>query len=384
VGLPAEGLDGLAPPPGLGLLPLRRWAELESALQLGPPPAPRPGPLQRLRAALPAAALLLAPIAALLDLGAAPDLWLRHALLRAAHGDLVVDEVAVVGIPAQGDLKALRPRYPALLAALREAGVTAIYWDLLLSSPGPEDEALAQAILDTRAAGVGLVLPVALREGRAVPPGSPALAALGPFGVIEARQDSAFGQIRGVPARLQTADGEALWQLAVWAAAAHVGARSPPRLDGDELVVGPLRNPTWAEELWLRPTAAPPVLPWDGPERFGELRGKVVVVGVVGSPADTHRTPDGVRSGAEVEAAVVQTLLRQAATRRVPPVGDALAALIVGISAGLARRRGRWAPLGPAAAALAVTGALAAANLALAPTPLLIALGVGVWAGRPR
>jgi hypothetical protein len=225
---------------------------------------------------------------------------------------------------------------------------------------------------------------VALREGRAAPPGSPELAALGPFGVIEARQDAVFGQIRGIPVRLRTVDGDALWQLAVWAAAAHVGARSPHRLDGDELVIGPLRNPTWAEELWLRPAAAPPVLPWDAPERFGELRGKVVVVGVIGSPADTHRTPDGVRSGAEVEAAVVQTLLRQAGTRRVPPAGDALAALIVGISTFAARRRGRWAPAGPAAAALAVVGALAAANLAMAPSPLILALGLGLWAGRRR
>jgi predicted ATP-dependent serine protease len=41
VGVPAEGLDGLSPPAGLELLPLRTWAELDAALF----PAPRPGRL---------------------------------------------------------------------------------------------------------------------------------------------------------------------------------------------------------------------------------------------------------------------------------------------------------------------------------------------------
>jgi serine/threonine-protein kinase len=381
VAVPAEDADELIVPDGLRLVPVADQADL--ARVLFPEAAPRrPVPWRW-------GALLLPLLVGITDLGSPLDLSLQHPLLRTLRGPLATEDVAVVGIPPQGDLKSLRPRYPELLRELAAAGVTSVFWDILLSAPDPADEAIAAAVAEVAQAGMAVALPVRIDGGRAVLPGSSALHKVAPLGTVEARQDAVFGQVRGVPTSRRLGDGTELWHLAVWTAHGHVQARQPPREDPEtsELVIGPLRNPSWAGEAWLYPTEPVLVVDWTDREAFSQLRGRAVVVGVHGGGVDRHRTPDGGRSGAELEAAMVQTLLRQAAPRRVPPELDALAALgLAGLLAAAGRAPRPWSAVGTAltvVGALGLVAALALANRVLAPTPLLVGLAVGLWLGRP-
>ncbi len=237
-------------------------------------------------------------------------------------------------------------------------------------------------------------IPVRLQDERPVLPGSPAIQEAATLGVVEARQDAIFLQVRSVPARLRDLDGDTWWHLAVWTAAAHVHARVPPTLTDDVLQIGPLRNPTVADELVLPPIGPVPTIPIDtvaAAAEAGQFRGKSVVVGVIGAPNDSHRLPSGVHSGAEIEAGVVQVLIRQAGVDRVAPEWDALFAALLGVGTfllGLLSRPRTWlAGLVPVAGG-AIFVALASANQVLAPGPAIIALVVAFallrWEGRPR
>ena len=229
-----------------------------------------------------------------------------------------------------------------------------------------------------------------MQNERPILPGSAAIRDAATLGVIEARQDAVFLQVRSIPTRLHDLDGQAWWHLAVWSAAAHVHATTPPSLVDRELRIGPLRNPTFAEELVLPPLGPVPTIDIDAVAReseHGRFDGKAVVVGVVGAPNDSHRLPSGVRSGAEIEAGATQVLLRQAGVERVAPEWDALFATLLGIGTvlvGYATRPRFWlAGLVPVAGT-AVFVALASANRLLAPGPALIALGIAVVLLRRR
>ncbi len=368
--VPEADHAGLPELPGLTVRGVSHFADL--ALDLLPPA--RPAVPWRL------GLLLLPVLLAIVDGTSAFDAWVHHPVLAATRGTVQVDDVVLVSVPYSTDLKARRAEYPTLFTTLADGGATGVFFDIALSAESEHDTAIASAIADVTDRGMPVGVPVRMQSERPVLPATQALAEAARLGVVEARQDSVFLHVRAIPARLRDLDGTTWWHLAVWTAAAHVRAHTPPALVQDELHIGPLRNPTFADELTLPPVGRVPTIPLDqvpAAADAGTFRGKAVVVGVVGAPHDSHRTPGGVRSGAEIEAGVVQVLVRQAGVRRVAPEWDALFAAVLGVGTfilgSLARPRVWLAGFVPAAG-MAVFVALAAANRVLAPGPALMAL----------
>lgn len=273
------------------------------------------------------AALLLLPIVmALFDMTAGVDAWLVDPILRWVRGPLPVEDVVLVEVPAGPDLRERRGQVPLVLQTLAEGGATAVFFDIALSSPMPVDEKLAETIAEL---GIPVAVPVRFVDERPVLPGTKAVGEVARLGTVEARQDSLFGHVRSIPVRRYDVDGQTWWHLAVWTAAAHIGARNGPLVEQNTLTVGPLRNPVWVDEVFLPPVGE--VLSFSVGEvaaaaAAGQFHGKAVVVGVTGGKEDIHRTPSGPRYGAEIEAGVVQVLLRQAGLQRVPIGIDMLAA----------------------------------------------------------
>ena len=367
--VPTDDRDGLPDLPGTTIEGAATFAPLAQRLL----PVARTAPWR-------IAILLLPVLLAIIDGTSAFDAWVHHPVLAATRGTIQVDDVVLVSVPYSPDLKARRADYPALFDTLADGGATGVFFDIALSADSPHDPAIAESIARVSARGMPVGVPVRLQSERPVRPGSEAIATAATLGVVEARQDSVFLHVRAIPSRLRDLDGNTWWHLAVWTAAAHIHARTPPTLVDHTLRIGPLRNPTFAEELTLPPVGRVPTIPLDQlPEAVenGRLQGKAVVVGVVGAPQDSHRTPAGVRSGAEIEAGVVQVILRQAGVRRVAPEWDALFAALLGLGTwglGTLLRPRTWlASLVPAAGAV-VFVALAAANRVLAPGPALLAI----------
>jgi len=325
-------------------------------------------------------ALLVPIVVAIVDGTSALDAWLHHPVLALTRGRIDIEDVLLVTIPTGPDLRERRADYPALFDALAAGGATAVFFDIALSAESPHDDAIAAAVRRAREAGLTISMPVRLDGERSRLPGSAAIAAAATLGVVEARQDAIFGHVRAVPVRRHDLDGGEWWHLAVHTAAAHVGARRPPALDGRTLVVGPLRNPTFAEEVRLPPVGRVPQVALAevaSQAKAGIFTGKAVVVGVTAAAPDLHRTPDGVRSGAEIEAGVVQVLLRQAGVHRVEPELDALFAGVMGLGTwglGVLAGRRRWLAGVVPLAGVAVFVALAAANRVVAPGPALLGL----------
>ena len=374
IAVPAADHAGLPPLPGVLVDGVAHFHPLATRLL----PLGRP----RVRWGL---GLLVVPVLlAILDGTSAFDAWVHHPVLAATRGTVQVDDVVLVGVPYSTELRERRRDYPALFRHLAHGGATGVFFDIALSAESEHDAAMASAIREVADLGMPVGLPVRMQAERPVPPGSAALADAATLGIVEARQDSVFLHVRAVPVRLYDLDGAHWWHLAVWTAAAHVSARTPPHLHGTTLQVGPLRSPTFADELTLPPVGAVPTVPLDEVEAAaaaGTFDGKAVVVGVVGAPHDSHRTPAGVRSGAEIEAGVVQVLLRQAGVRRVAPEWDAAFAAVLGFGTwGLGRLLAprRWLSLLVPLVGAVVFVALAAANQVLAPGPAILATLVAV------
>ena len=373
IAVPEVDCEGLSAGPA-ALHGIAQFGDL--AAQLFPPPR-RVVPWRWGLLALPAAL-------AITDATSVFDTWIQHPVLSTTRGVVEVDDVVLVRVPYSPTLQERRAEYPGLLRSLSEGGATGVFFDIALSSESSHDSEIASAIREVSAAGMPVGIPVRLQEERPVFPGSEAIREAATLGIVEARQDSVFLNVRSLPTRLQDLEGDTWWHLAVWTAAAHVRARNPPSLVEQELRVGPLRNPTFAEELVLPPLGPVPSLDIrdvSAAAAAGRFSGKSIVVGVVGAPNDSHRLPSGVRSGAEIEAGAVQVLLRQAGVARLAPEWDALFATLLGLGTVLLGRLTRprlWVAALVPVAGTAVFVALASANHLLAPGPAVISLVMAI------
>ncbi len=341
-------------------------AEVLSALDLAPP-------RRRLRWAALAVPVLVAGLGVLASL----DLPLQHRLLAATAGTLTPDSTAVLGIGPDVERRSLRAVHAERIDALVHAGATAIVLDLALTAETEHDHGIAEAMTRAALAGVPVMVPVRMAEGVPIEPGSPAVRQAASLAVVGFRREAWFGSVVAAPVLRRDAAGQRWWHAAPLAAAAHLHAE--PRLDGDELITGGARNAVAGEQVRLAPVEAPVVQDYDAPESW-DVAGRVVVVGVVGGTDDLHSTPAGARYGAELQAALVETLLHEAAPRPVGAGWDALAAGLVALGTTLLRPS-RTALLVPAGA-LAVVAALASGGWVAGLGSLVVAGVVGWWVGR--
>ncbi len=329
--------------------------------------------------------LLLPLLAALTELLSPLDASLQRAALHAVRGPLPVEDVVVLGVDVP-DVKSLRADHPTTLRAVCAAGASGVVLDLALSTPSPHDAAIAEAITEVTARGCPVAVPVRFHWGEAVGPDSAAIASAATLVMVESKTDLLWGLVQAAPMRRGAPDGAVYWHASAVAAAMRLRPERPPapELRGNTLVIGSLRNPTWAGLVFPSPTDVPPSLPYGATDRYHQLADKVVLIGVTGGDVDLHRTPDGRRYGVELLAGTTQTLLRHAALRAVPPEASALAALIAGLGtawlASLLPRRRRVAGLIVPGGVLAVGLALAAGGVLLAFLPIAAAALVGLWA----
>ena len=133
---------------------------------------------------------------------------------------------------------------------------------------------------------------------------------------------------------------------------------------------------------WLHPVEQVDVVPYHRPDEWGEaIRGRVAIVGSHGGQVDLHRTPDGPRYGVEMQAALVETLLRQASLQVVRPETNALVALLTGVlttASALRLRAVRTVILLVPLASLAVCLSLMAAGIVVSWVPIVLA-GCASW-----
>lgn len=381
VAVPASDRTQLRAPAGIEVLAVSDFGTLADTLL----PAARPAPTPPWRRWWRLAVLLLPLLAAITEVLAPLDAGLQRAALHAMRDPVPVDDVAVLGIDVP-DVKSLRARHPDTLRAICKSGAAGVILDFALSSASAHDDAIAAAIREVGGAGCPVALPVRFHWGEAILPASDAIADAATLVLVESKRDLVWDLVQAAPARRVSTDGTAYWHAATIAAAMRLRPESPPtpELRGNTLVIGALRNPTWAGLVFPSPTALPPVVPYGATDRYDQLADKVVLVGVTGGDQDIHRTPDGRRYGVELLAGVTQTLLRQAALRAVPPEASAIAALIAGLGAAWlasllpAGRRlaGLVVPIG----VLAVGLALAASGVLVAFLPIALATVIGLWA----
>jgi hypothetical protein len=311
------------------------------------------------------------------------DAPLHAAALRWASGALPIDDAVVVAVPPGPDLRALRARHPAVIDGLVDAGATAIVLDIALSAPSDDDAEIGAAMDRARARGVPVIVPVRLVQGAAITPASEAIRAAATVATVEFHADVALGWVVRAPARRTSLDGATWWHATAWAAAAHLRSAEPPRLVDGALRIGPLTNPaSRSGAVALHPTEAVANLAYDAGS-WPEAKGKVVFIGVVGGNEDVLRTVDGTRYGVEVLASMLQTLVRQAAPRRIEVEIEALAAFVVAVAtAALARAlrpASRWLAVVVPIAGLGVVIALAVGGTLMATSPIAIAGALGLY-----
>jgi hypothetical protein len=327
--------------------------------------------------------LLLPALAAYSDALWPLEAKLWYPLLRTLQGPLAVDDAVVVSFGPEQDVRAMRPEYPALLDALVEAGATGVLFDVTLMAETEHDDAIAAAIVRAGEAGVPVVLPVLADTDPARIPENAALAA-GPLGLVEFSRELLTGTVVRAPVQRRTKDGKVFWHAAVLAAKAHLGAKRAIEFDGNEIVIGGARNPTWAGLIWLHPVEEVEQLAWNDRESWGDsIQGRVVVFGTYGGARDLVLTPDGQRYGVEVHAGMVQTLVRQAALQVAPLWLNALWALLTAILTVLValwvpENRRPVAALVPVAS-MALVLALMMANILVGLFPVLLA-AIAAWA----
>jgi CHASE2 domain-containing sensor protein len=311
---------------------------------------------------------------------------LQDPILRAVGRSLSLDDVVVIAIPGETrDPRALRSEHPSVVGALVEAGARAIVFDLAFLASMPEDTAFAEALRAARDAGIPVLAATPFRDERPVPPGSRELAEALRLGAVISESDTHFWKVRRMPVRFPDLDGGVSWHLAVETARAVQGRCPPPEIEDDVLVIGSLRNALVDARLHLPPAGAVPSVPYGEPSRFGEARGRVALVGLVGGTQDLLPTPDGRRYGVEVLAVEIQTLLRQAGLRGVAPGLGALLTLCVlagtlGIGTLLPRRGILPLALGGGFTVLCVAVALTTAGILLPFLPVVLSCLLGYLA----
>jgi len=373
--VPATSRPGLRAPKPLALVGAAHIDELLAILAPAPPRTRR----SRWRRWAPLAALLLPVAAAWTEATDFAEGPLQTPLLRALSAPLPADNTAILTVPPQQDLRALRASWPAVLDRLVEAGATCITLDLFFSAETEDDPAFAAAVERAADQDVPVVVPGRWRDGALTPPGSPALAAATRPAIAEFKRDFLLGWVRFAPVFLRDDDGEDHWHLAVESLRGHLGA-GPATMSGDTLAIGVTRNPTWHRKVYLPPVAPSPTLDWTGND-WSDAAGRVVLIGVGGATDDLFRTPSGRRYGVELHAATVEALARQAAPRIAEPEVAALAAALIGLLTAaltaLLPRRLRAVVLIVPVAGLVILAALAAAGILVALLPVLLAVGVG-------
>lgn len=321
-----------------------------------------------------AAAVIAPALAVFVGLTDLVDVHLHYPLLRAAGRSVAIDDVVVVALPEVSDLRGFRSEWPALLDRLAAAGAAAILVDVRFTPETEQDVAIAGAI---RRVGIPVILPVRLDGEQVRRPGSKALGEAAQLGHAVALADLSIGWVRRGQVRVSDDAGKTFWHVAVLAAGALVRAGEPEVVDG-ELRIGALRSPISRNSYGIAPTGPVVTIPAAGD--LAAVRGRLAIVGALHGDEDLQRTPEGRRYGAEVLAAQVQTLLRQAAPREVPRELGALLTLLVGLSTALIAKW-KWIP-----AILAVVFALALAtggSLAPITGPILAAVLVS-WASGGR
>jgi serine/threonine-protein kinase len=322
--------------------------------------------------------IAVAPLVALTDLSRPIEGLVQYPVIRLARGELTVDGAVVVGFEGMRDPRQLRSQHAAVIDALVDAGATAIIVDVALITETEHDEGIAAAIARAAERRVPVIIPV-FTEGIAPrKPESEALRTAGPLGLVEFQREMLMGAVVRAPLFSRTLDDQLFWHAAALGVHGHLGARRDIEIEGDELVIGGTRNATWAGVAWLHPVGDVPRVAYEAPDSWGEdIRGRVALIGSYGGSADLHRTPDGPRYGVEIQAALVQTLIRQAALEVVPLWVDAVLALLTGVLTVLVgwllpRRRRLVAAVVPAGI-LAILIALVPSGIMAALIPVVLA-----------
>jgi len=375
--VPAEGLGQLDPPRGLNVVPARRFEAVID--RLAPPETGRAPAWLR-----PHFLVLLIPmLMAFTSLTARVEPLLHDPLLRMIHGPLVPDNTAIVAFPPQRDARALRPQHPAVIDALVAAGAKAIFFDVILLAQTEHDVEIASAIDRARDAGVPVILPLMSENETVLFPESEALRDAAWFGAVVAQTDTTFWHVRRAPMRVRVLEGGEHWHAAAQTVRAHLGVDEEPRIEDGEIIIGPNRNPVWADLAYLHPAEPTPVLSYDPEGDFGSTRGRSVLIGEMGGADDVHRTGAGAVYGVEIEAALVETLIQQRAPRLASPEINAIWALLVGLCTallGLAVPRTRRAiAFAVPVVGLAIGAILVVAGVLVAFVPMLLSSALGLW-----
>jgi CHASE2 domain-containing sensor protein len=381
--VPAEGLGQLESPQGVTIIPVRRFEEVLARL-FGPSPSQRTLAWWRPRFL----ALLIPVFAALTSLSTRIEPLFYDPMLVAIHGALPADNTAIVAFAPQRDARALRPRHPSMIDALVAAGAKAIFFDVILGAETPHDDAIAQAITRASAAGVPVILPLMSENQSVLFPASSALRDSAWFGVVLAQTDTTFWHVRRAPMRIRELNGNEHWHAAAQTVRAHLGVEDLPHIEDGELIIGPNRNPVWADLAYLHPAEASPVLAYDPEGDFTAVRGRSVLIGELGGADDVHRTGSGTVYGVEIEAMMVETLLQQRAPQLASPETNALWAFIVGVFTALlglaVPRTRRRIALAVPVVGMGVGIILVGAGLLVAFGPMLLASFIGLWIVRAQ
>jgi CHASE2 domain-containing sensor protein len=307
------------------------------------------------------------------------DLIVQDGLQVAILGERPSTVTAVLAVPPEADLHALRPGWAAVVEALAAAGARAVVFDLVFSAALPGDAALAEAL---SSAPIPVVLAARGGDGPLRGPATEALAAL-PLGLVEVEHDLLLRRVRQGPVSRPDAAGAPVWNLAVAGLAAAEGG-PPPRREADTLILGLRRVPIVGGRLRLAPTAAPLRVPLGGP--LEAVAGRIVVVGAVDRVGDQHATAAGPRQGVEVIANFIDTLAAGAGLRPLPLLAElGLVAAALSAQLGLGRAGGRAATRSAGLLGLALLGLTAlllAAGQAFGPSAGLVGLGLCAWAQR--
>jgi len=378
--VPADGLGNLELPQGLTVLPARSFDGVLTRLFPDRQRNQKRGPNLRFLA------LLVPILMALTALTARIEPLAHDPLLRWIHGPLPADNTAIVAFEPQRDARALRAKHPEVIDALVAAGAKSIFFDVILLAETPNDKAIAEAIERARNAGVPVILPLMTENREVLYPESADLRDAAWFGAVVAQTDTTFWQVRRAPMRIRSLDGSVHWHAAAQTARGHLAADTEPRIEQGDLIIGPTRNPVWADLVYLHPAEPSPIISYSNPEGFDQANGRSVLIGEMGGADDVHRTAAGTVYGVEIEAALIETLLQQRAPRLASPEINAALALLVGLCTallGLAlpknRRRIAW---GVPAAGIAIGIILVVAGVLVAFGPMLAASAIGLWIAR--
>jgi serine/threonine protein kinase len=378
--VPVDGLGQLDPPRGISIVPSRSFESTVVRL------FPEASATSKTRFNVRWLALLVPVMMAVTSLTVRVEPLLHDPMLRMIHGALPAANTAILAFEPQRDARALRVQHPAVIDGLVNAGAKSIFFDVILLAATEHDAAIAAAIERARARGVQVVLPVMTENGTIQLPESESLRDAAWFGAVLAQADTTFWHVRRAPIRVRTVDGGEHWHAAVQTVRAHLGVKEPPRVDDGQLIVGPNRNPVWADLAYLHPAEPSPVMQYDDPSTWALAKGRSVLIGEMGGADDVHRTGQGAVYGVEIEASLVETLLQQRAPRMVSPEMNALFALLMGaymaVMTTILPGRRRWTALSTPILGIVVGASFVVAGVLVSLLPMFVAVAIGWWIGR--